>query len=67
MKWGKQHQSSNRHMHVPTDHFWGCVGGFEWGIVPHATRLATESKFTIVRVLLMFLDVYILLHKELDQ
>ena len=40
---------------VPTYHFWGCVGGF-YKIMP-LCRPPTGSKFTIVRVLLTFLDV----------
>ena len=31
----KQHQSSDCHIQVPTDHFWGCVGVF----YRHAARL----------------------------
>ena len=48
----KEHQSSNLHIQVLTDHFWGCVGGF-YEIMPPFYL----PKFTIVRVLLTFLEV----------
>ena len=43
----KQHQSYNRHIQAPTDHFWGCVGGF-YEIMPPSLPL-TGSEFTNVR------------------
>ena len=43
------------YIQVPTDHFWGCMGGF-YEIMPPCRPL-TGSKFTIVRVCLTFLEV----------
>ena len=60
----KEHQSSNRYVHiqVPTDHFWGCVGEIispPWRPLTDVPYTATEedlgSEFTNVRVL--FLEV----------
>ena len=51
----KEHQSSNRHIQAPTDHFWGCVGVF-YEIMPPCRPL-TGSEFTNVRVFLTFLEV----------
>ena len=51
----KEHQSSNRHIQVPTDAFWGCVGGFNEIMLQCCP--STGSKFTILRVLLTFLEV----------
>ena len=36
----KQHQSTDCHIQVPTDHFWGCVGGFG---DRHTARLPGQS------------------------
>ena len=36
----KQHQSSDRHIQVPTGHFWGCVGGFT---MPPAYRVKVHN------------------------
>ena len=44
-KW-KLHQSSDRHIQLPTHHFWGWVGVF-WEIKP-TCRSPTGSKFTNV-------------------
>ena len=45
----KLHQSSDRHIQLPTRHFWGCVDVF-WEIKP-TWRSPTGSKFTNVLVL----------------
>ena len=37
----KQHQSSDCHIQVLTDHFWGCVGGF-YEIMPHLPRQSSQ-------------------------
>ena len=48
-----QHQRSDRHIQVPTDHFWGHIGGF-YRTMPQCRRIKVLN---CVWVLLTFLEV----------